>query len=116
MVYNDAHAKWHHRHNILDVYPTHVSLGIAFDDYSFALVQHFENNYINFSAPMVTGNSDWHVSISGTLLDSTTRFHGIEIYYDDLPSKSFYEKQKDPNLYQPGKLVAAVKEATNVGF
>ena len=116
MVYNDAHAKWHHRHNILDVYPTHVSLGIAFDDYSFALVQHFENNYINFSAPMVTGNSDWHVSISGTLLDSTTRFHGIEIYYDDLPSKSFYEKQKDPNLYQTGKLVAAVKEATNVGF
>ncbi len=117
MVYNDAHAKWHHRHNILDMYPTHVSLGIAYDDYSFALVQNFENNYINLSTPMVLGNSDRHVmSISGTLLDNTTRFHSVEIYYDDLPSKSFYEKYKDPNLYQPGKLVAAVRAATNVGF
>ncbi|HYO06714.1 MAG TPA: CAP domain-containing protein, partial [Phototrophicaceae bacterium] len=116
MVYNDAHAKWHHRHNILDTYPTHVSLGIAYDDYSFALVQNFENNYINFSTPIVSGNSDRHVNISGTLLDSTTRFHSIEIYYDDLPAKSFYERYKDPNLYQPGKLVAAVKAATNVGF
>ena len=116
MVYNDAHAKWHHRHNILDMYPTHVSLGIAYDDYSFALVQHFENNYINFSSPMVLGNGDRHVNISGTLLDNTTRFHSIEIYYDDLPAKSFYEKYKDPNLYQPGNLVSAVKAATNVGF
>ena len=116
MVYNDAHAKWHHRHNILDMYPTHVSLGIAYDDYSFALVQNFENNYINFSSPIVLDNSDGHVNISGTLLDSTTRFHSVEIYYDDLPSNPFYEKYKDPNLYQPGELVAAVKAATNVGF
>ncbi len=116
MVYNDAHAKWHHRHNILDKYPTHVSLGIAYDNYSFALVQNFENNYIDFSSPMVRGNSDKYVNVSGTLLHNTTRFYSIEIYYDGLPSKFFYEKYKDPNLYQPGKLVAAVKAATNVGF
>jgi hypothetical protein len=116
MVYNDAHAKWHHRHNILDMYPTHVSLGIAYDDYSFALLQNFENNYLNFSTPIVFNNSDRHVNISGTLLDNATRFHSIEIYYDDMPTKSFYEKYKDPSLYQPGKLVAAVKAATNVGF
>jgi hypothetical protein len=116
MVYNDAHANWHHRYNILDAYPTHVSLGIAYDDYSFALVQNFENNYINLSNPITIGETDNHVMVSGTLLGNTTRFHGIEIYYDDMPSHSLYEKYKDPNLYQPGKLVAAVKDATNVGF
>jgi hypothetical protein len=116
MVYNDAHAKWHHRYNILDMYPTHVSLGIAYDEYSFALVQHFENNYVNFSYPITMDGKDKHVRVSGTILDSTTRFHGIEIYYDELPSQTQYEKYKDPGTYQPGKLVAAVKDATNVGF
>jgi len=115
MVYNDAHAKWHHRYNVLDTYPTHVSLGIAYDDYSFALVQNFENNYINFSNPIHMKNGDGHVKISGTLLNDT-RFHGIEIYYDNLPTNSFYEQYKDPNKYQPGNLVATVKSATDVGF
>lgn len=115
MVFNDAHAKWHHRHNMLDDYATHVSLGIAYDDYSFALVQNFENNYINFSNPIQMKNGDGHVKISGTLLNDT-RFHGVEIYYDNLPTNSFYEQHKDPNKYQPGNLVATVKAATNVGF
>ena len=115
MVYNDAHAKWHHRYNMLDNYTTHASLGIAYDDYSFALVQNFENNYINFSNPIHMKNGDGHVKISGTLLNET-RFHGIEIYYDNLPTNSFYEQYKDPNKYQPGNLVATVKAATNVGF
>jgi hypothetical protein len=100
---------------MLDNYTTHASLGIAYDDYSFALVQNFENNYINFSNPIPLKNGDGHVKISGTLLNDT-RFHGVEIYYDDLPTNSFYEQHKDPNKYQPGNLVATVKAATNVGF
>jgi uncharacterized protein YkwD len=114
MVYNDAHAKWHHRYNILDNYTTHASLGIAYDDYSFALVQNFENNYINFS-PIHMKNGDKHVKVSGTLLNDT-RFYGVEIYYDNLPTTSFYEQYKDPDKYQPGNLIATVKAATNVGF
>ena len=115
MVYNDAHAKWHHRYNILDIYTTHVSLGVAYDDYSFALVQNFENNYINFSNPIHMKNGDKHVKVSGTLLNDT-RFYGVEIYYDSLPTNSFYEQYKDPDKYQPGNLIATVKAATNVGF
>jgi hypothetical protein len=114
-VYNDAHAKWHHRYNILDSYTTHVSLGIAYDDYSFALVQNFENNYINFSNPIHMKNGDKHVKVSGTLLNDT-RFYGVEIYYDNLPTTSFYEQYRDPDKYQPGNLIATVKAATNVGF
>lgn len=45
-----------------------------------------------------------------------TRFHNIEIYYDIFPSNSFYQKFKDPNVYQPGKLVGVVKDATKIGF
>ncbi len=115
MVYNDVHAEWHHRYNILDKYSTNVSLGIAYNDYFFVIVQNFENNYISFSEPIIMNNLTKHIEIAGKLLNNT-KFHNIEIYYDSLPSNTFYQKYKDPNLYQPGKLVGAVKEATKIGF
>lgn len=115
MVYNDAHAEWHHRYNILDKYSTNVSLGIAYNDYFFTIVQNFENNYISFSKPIIIDNFTKHIEIAGKLLNNT-KFHNIEIYYDSLPSNAFYQIYKDPNIYQAGKLVGAVKEATKIGF
>ena len=115
MMYNDAHAEWHHTYNILDKYSTNVSLGIAYNDYFFTIVQNFENNYISFSKPILMDNLTKHIEISGKLLNNT-KFHNIEVYYDSLPTNSFYRKYKDPNVYQPGKLVGAVKGATNIGF
>jgi len=115
MMYNDAHAEWHHTYNILDKYSTNVSLGIAYNDYFFTIVQNFENNYISFSKPILMDNLTKHIEISGKLLNNT-KFHNIEVYYDSLPTNSFYRKYKDPNVYQPGKLVSAVKGATNIGF
>ena len=56
-----------------------------------------------------------HIEIAGKLLNNT-KFHNIEVYYDNLPTNAFYQKYKDPNVYQPGKLVGAVKEATKIGF
>jgi hypothetical protein len=115
MVYNDAHAEWHHRYNILDKYSTNVSLGIAYNDYFFVIVQNFENNYISFFNPIVMDNLTKHIEIVGKLLNNT-KFHNIEVYHDILPSNAFYQKYKDPNVYQPGKLIGAVKEATKIGF
>ena len=115
MVYNDAHADWHHRYNILDKYSTNVSLGIAYNDYFFTIVQNFENNYISFSKPIIMNNLTKHIEIAGKILNNTT-FHNIEIYYDSIPTNAFYQKYKDPNVYQPGNLVGAVKEATKIGF
>jgi hypothetical protein len=115
MMYNDAHADWHHRYNILDKYSTNVSLGIAYNDYFFTIVQNFENNYIFFSKPIIMNNLTKHIEISGKILNNT-KFHNIEVYYDSLPTDTFYQKYKDPNVYQPGKLVGAVKEATKIGF
>jgi hypothetical protein len=115
MMYNDAHADWHHRYNILDKYSTNVSLGIAYNDYFFVIVQNFENNYIFFSKPIIMNNLTKHIEISGKILNNT-KFHNIEVYYDSLPTDTFYQKYKDPNVYQPGKLVGAVKEATKIGF
>ena len=115
MMYNDAHADWHHRYNILDKYSTNVTLGIAYNDYFFTIVQNFENNYISFSKPIIMNNLTKHIEISGKILNNT-KFHNIEVYYDSLPTDTFYQKYKDPNVYQPGKLVGAVKEATKIGF
>jgi hypothetical protein len=115
MMYNDAHADWHHRYNILDKYSTNVSLGIAYNDYFFVIVQNFENNYISFSKPIIVNNLTKHIEISGKILNNT-KFHNIEVYYDSLPTNAFYQKYKDPNVYQPGNLVGAVKEATKIGF
>ena len=115
MMYNDAHADWHHRYNILDKYSTNVSLGIAYNDYFFTIVQNFENNYISFSKPIIMNNLTKHIEIAGKLLNNN-KFHNIEVYYDSLPTNAFYQKYKDPNVYQPGNLVGAVKEATKIGF
>ena len=115
MMYNDAHAEWHHRYNILEKDLTNVSLGIAYNDYFFTIVQNFENNYISFSKPIVMDNLTKHIEIAGKLLNNT-KFHNIEVYYDSLPTNAFYLKYKDPNVYQPGMLVGAVKEATKIGF
>ena len=83
--------------------------------YFFTIVQNFENNYISFSKPIITDNFTKHIEIAGKLLNNT-KFHNIEIYYDILPSNVFYQKYKDPNVYQAGKLIGAVKAATKIGF
>jgi hypothetical protein len=90
-------------------------LGIAFNDYFLTIVQNFENNYISFSKPIIIDNFTKHIEIAGKLLNNT-KFHNIEIYYDRLPSNAFYQKYKDPNVYQAGKLIGAVKAATKIGF
>src|SRR5687767_4581800 len=47
LVYDDLECCDNgHRDNILDKHHTHVSIGIAYDDYNFVIVQNFEANYI----------------------------------------------------------------------
>ena len=104
MMYDDASSNWGHRDNILDKHHTHVSLGISYDDYTFVLVQNFENNYIKYKRPI---NEDrGQVTFAGTVAKGN--IYGIEIYYDELPTSKVYFENRDATSYGNGDFIATV--------
>src|SRR5215203_1794630 len=105
MMYNDTECcNDSHRDNILDKHHTDVSIGIAYNDYYFVIVQNFENNYLQFNKPLIQGNEN--IQIAGNL--SGHNIDSIGIYYDQTPSAWLYEKNRDKNSYELGKFVALV--------
>ena len=104
MMYDDAASNWGHKDNILDKHHTHVSLGISYDDYTFVMVQNFENNYIKFSKPI--SENKGRVTFTGTIPEGS--LYGVEIYYDELPTSKVYLENKDAPSYGNGEFVAAV--------
>jgi uncharacterized protein YkwD len=104
MIYNDASSNWGHRDNILDPHHTSVSLGIAYNDNTFVIVQNFENNYIDFTQP-ITYNSGV-VSFAGIL--SGGKIDNIEIDYDKLPTPTIYQQNKYATSYSTGTPIAIV--------
>lgn len=112
MVYDDADSNWGHRDNILRPYHTHVSIGIAYTNNFFVLVQNFEDNYIEFLQPI--GQTYTNLKIEGNLKKG--KMLGINIYYDKYPSESLYEIHKDDKQYQMGELMAVVEKPLPIGY
>jgi cysteine-rich secretory family protein len=106
MMYDDAESNWGHRDNIIDKRHTHVSIGIAYSDYAFVIVQNFENHYIKFSQSIVTDDNK-EVHLVGQI-DPVFKLYNILIYYDELPSASIYENYKAQRYYEMGDMVAGV--------
>lgn len=107
MVYNDTLCCTDgHRKNILDKHHTHVSIGIAYDNHLLALVQNFENNYIQLDTPM--SQDDRHFQISGKMKTGNYEIESIGVYYDNSPTKRVYEQNKHNNEYKMGTLSASV--------
>jgi len=104
MMYDDASSNWGHRDNILDKHHTHVSLGISYNDYTFVLVQNFENNYIKFRK--LISEDKGQVTFAGTI--PRGNLYGIEIYYDVLPTSKVYFENRDATSYGNGDFIAAV--------
>ena len=105
MVYDDGSCcADSHRDNILDPHHTHVSIGIAYDDYTFVIVQNFENNYIKLDKPVAKEYKYFQI------VGDTPRGQivGINIYRDEIPSASTYQQNKDSASYGFGEFVAAV--------
>jgi uncharacterized protein YkwD len=95
-----------HRNNILNQYHTHVSIGIASNDYYFALVQNFENNYINLDRQLTQDTANIH--IAGNTLSDQYKIDSIGIYYDKTPTELSYIQGRENSSYALGKLVAIV--------
>lgn len=111
-----------HRDNILDKYHSAVSIGIAYDEYYFVMVQNFENgNYINFTKPILAADNK-HIQLTGILTGtasnnnnnnnntslSSYKFDGIAVYYDENPTNAVYLQNKNKTSYSMGRQVATV--------
>jgi uncharacterized protein YkwD len=113
MVYNDAFCCQNgHRDNILDKHHTHVSIGIAYDDYALVLVQNFENNYLELSSPLTTTNNYFVMDVS--VLEGT--LEGFSVFYDPYPTPRQYEIHKDDNSYDIGEFIATVQQPAPPGY
>ncbi len=98
-----------HKDNILDPRHTHVSIGIAYDQYYFAFVENFENNY---GLDVDVSNSQ--VRISGELMEGELK--KVNIYYDEMPAPAVYEENKHLLSYSAGELVAIIVEPLPPGY
>jgi uncharacterized protein YkwD len=106
MIFNDAVSNWGHRDNILDPRHTHVSFGFAYDQYSYAFVQNFEDNYIDLISPI--GNNPHDVRIIGNVIEG--QLLNVAIYYDQYPTPQLYQLHRNDGYYSSGDLVAIVEK------
>lgn len=104
MMYDDAASNWGHRDNIINPLHTHVSFGFAYDEYSYAFVQNFEDNYIDLAQPI--GNDPSNVRIVGNVMEG--QIQNVSIYYDQYPTVDLYEIHKNDGFYEVGDLTAIV--------
>lgn len=114
MLYDDKECcNDGHRDNILDKYHTHVNIGVAYDDYFFAIVQNFENQYVVWTDPIAGSGSD--VSMAGFFAvnrDADSKndlgLFAVTVSYDEPPTRATYEANSDRNGYGEGELIAVV--------
>ena len=85
MMYDDAHANWGHRDNILGVTHRAVNIGIASNGRRVVFVQHFEGGAAVATQPpkLLEGR---HLSLTLTKVEADIAIGGVvSIYYDPLP-------------------------------
>ena len=110
MMYDDVSCCDNgHRDNILDPHHTHVSIGIAYDEYYLAFVENFEDNY-----GLQTAVSNGSVQITGQLKAGTLK--QIEVHYDLLPTPAAYDQNKKLLSYSSGKILAAIAPPLPLGY
>jgi Cysteine-rich secretory protein family len=94
-----------HKNNILNKFHTHVSIGIAFNEYYFVMVQNFENHYLKSDIKILKNNED---IILEAKINDQNKFNfvinHVSFFLDEFPTKLNYEKNKDKNSYDFGDL------------
>ena len=85
MMYDDAHADWGHRDNILGETHRYVNIGVAWNNRRVTFVQHFEGGAVTADAPpsLVDGKV---LNFSVTKNESGIRIGSVvSVYYDPPP-------------------------------
>ena len=121
MMFDDAHADWGHRDNILDPRHTHVSIGVAYTDYTLAFVQNFEARHM--AGPGAAGEPANPISLDGSgritvagSMDAGLDVHSIGVHHDPMPSAATYWAHADDMSYGLGRPVAHVYEPHPRGY
>jgi uncharacterized protein YkwD len=97
-----------HRENILNPLHNRVSIGVAYDTDHIYFDEEFENDYVNLSYSISSGNV---VTLGGTPISPsvTGRVNSIYIAFDDTPqSETPAQLNSGPHEYGPGKLIGGV--------
>lgn len=86
MMYDDAHADWGHRDNILRTSHRFVNIGIAWASRRVTFVQHFEGGTVAADAPPSLADGRF-LSLSITKNEAGIRIGGlVSVYYDPPPT------------------------------
>ena len=121
MMFDDAHANWGHRDNILDPHHTHVSIGVAYTDYTLAFVQNFEARHIEGAgaaggpANPISLDSSGKIKVAGRM-DAGLDVHSIAVHYDPLPSTRTYRIHVNDMSYGLGEAIAYIFEPHPRGY
>lgn len=121
MMFDDAHVNWGHRDNILDPHHTHVSIGVAYTDYTLAFVQNFETRRIEGVGPAggpanpISLDSAGQITVAGSM-DAGLDVHSIGVYYDPLPSTRTYRMHVNDMSYGLGEPIAYIYEPHPRGY
>ena len=85
MMYDDAHADWGHRDNILGATHRYVNIGVAWNSRRVVFVQHFEGGAVTADAPPSLVD-ERVLRLSVTKNESGIRIGGVvSVYYDPPP-------------------------------
>jgi uncharacterized protein YkwD len=113
MMYDDAHANWGHRDNILNPLHNKVSIGIAYNKNSIYLVQDFENDYISWN--MRNTNNNHQINLAGTI-SAGYNIQNIMIFYDNPTQITTNQiKQQYQGSYDQGAFVTSVVQPAPPG-
>jgi len=86
MMYDDAHADWGHRENILRSSHRAVNIGVAFNGKRVTFVQHFEGGAVEALEPP-TLTPDGTLSFAVIKREAGIRVgQSVAVYYDPLPT------------------------------
>lgn len=121
MMFDDAHANWGHRDNILDPHHTHVSIGVAYTEYTLAFVQNFEARHIEgggaagAAANPISLDGSGRIKVAGRM-DAGLDVHSIAVHYDPLPSTRTYRTHVNDMSYGLGEAIAYIFEPHPRGY
>lgn len=112
MMYNDKLCcNDGHKNNILNKYHTHVSIGIAFNDYYFVMVQNFENHYLGPNFKIMKNDHD--IKLEARISDPDKFnfvINHVSFFLDEFPTRLNYENNRDKNSYDFGDLKLMVSK------
>ena len=121
MMFRDAHANWGHRDNILDPHHTHVSIGVAYTDYTLVFVQNFETRRIEGTGPAggpanpISLGDAGRITLAGSM-DAGLDVHSIAVHYDPLPAPRTYGIHANDMSYGLGEPIAYIFEPRPGGY